>query len=426
MPTLYDHIIKLGISPGYAQDMQDEFAGADTQAWLDGLRAMAELIRDETIQLVPPTAEPWQSVYAAVLARDPATSVADAITDAFEAWPAVSTPLNTTLYAVFLKLPPAGPARPGNRKTRWTASELMATSFPAPLWTVPNLIPVGLSILAGRPKVGKSWLGLQIAIAVAAGGVTLGQQAAQGPVLYLALEDGPRRLKERLATQYAGQATLPITFETEWKPFASGGFPDLRNELQAGGYSFVVIDTLARALGRVDQRDFALMTAVLGELQQLAQARQLAVMAIDHHRKTNGLAADPVDDIIESSAKPGVADTILGLYREKGKHSATLRARGREMEETELALEWDPLSCTWESLGAAGQVQTARFAGDIIDAIRDLTDLGVLATTANIATHLGKDRGYVSHTLAELIRKGRVVKAPKQGLEQPYKLNITP
>src|SRR5712691_6266175 len=79
------------------------------------------------------------------------------------------------------------------------AVELMALELPEPRWAVTGLIPEGLNIFAGRPKSGKSWLMLGIAIAVASGGRALGQVAvAPGDVLYLAMEDSPRRLKERI------------------------------------------------------------------------------------------------------------------------------------------------------------------------------------------------------------------------------------
>ena len=49
-----------------------------------------------------------------------------------------------------------------------TADEILTAAWPEPVWAIPGLLPVGLTILAGRPKVGKSWLALQIALAVAA------------------------------------------------------------------------------------------------------------------------------------------------------------------------------------------------------------------------------------------------------------------
>jgi len=74
-----------------------------------------------------------------------------------------------------------------------TAAELQTKQFPPLRFVVPDLIPEGLTLLAGKPKVGKSWMVLDIAIAVASGRYTLGNlKPEQGDVLYLALEDGGR------------------------------------------------------------------------------------------------------------------------------------------------------------------------------------------------------------------------------------------
>ena len=57
-----------------------------------------------------------------------------------------------------------------DEKTTWTLDELLDADFPEPTWTVPDYIPVGLVSLAGRPKIGKSWMALQLAIAKGSGG----------------------------------------------------------------------------------------------------------------------------------------------------------------------------------------------------------------------------------------------------------------
>ena len=77
-------------------------------------------------------------------------------------------------------------------KTRWTIEELAKAEFAPPRWAVPGIVPVGLSSLAGRPKLGKSWLALQIAVAVGCGGRLFDLKIDPGKVLYLALEDSPR------------------------------------------------------------------------------------------------------------------------------------------------------------------------------------------------------------------------------------------
>ena len=67
-------------------------------------------------------------------------------------------------------------------------------------YVVPGVIVEGLTLFAGKPKIGKSWLLLHAAIAVARGGFTLGDiHCDEGDVLYCALEDNLRRLKSRMA-----------------------------------------------------------------------------------------------------------------------------------------------------------------------------------------------------------------------------------
>jgi hypothetical protein len=85
--------------------------------------------------------------------------------------------------------------RPDPLAAAWTADRLMAATFPEPRWAVPGILLEGVSLLAGPPKVGKSWLSLGLGVGIAAGWTVLGEITVQaGPVLYLALEDTLRRL----------------------------------------------------------------------------------------------------------------------------------------------------------------------------------------------------------------------------------------
>lgn len=238
-------------------------------------------------------------------------------------------------------------------KTSWTVAELYDTDFPEPQWAVPDIVPVGLSFLAGRPKVGKSWLALQIAHAVGTGGMTFDRHVTKGRVLYLALEDGPRRLRNRL-WKHAVPRDANITFETTWRRFTEGGLDDLR--AVAGSYQLVVVDTISRALGKADQSDLADMTLIVGDLQQLALELDIAIIVIDHHRKPAGMISDPIDDIVGLTAKAAVADAVLGLTKQQGKAGAVLKVTGRDIEEQELALSWDAVTCAWQLEGTVEEV----------------------------------------------------------------------
>ena len=90
------------------------------------------------------------------------------------------------------------------------AETLWNTPIPPVRWVVPDLLPAGLSILAGASKAGKSWLCLQIA----RGGQVWGRQVSSQPVLYLCLEDTFNRIQSRLL-QIDGEGGSPnLLFQT--------------------------------------------------------------------------------------------------------------------------------------------------------------------------------------------------------------------
>lgn len=325
------------------------------------------------------------------------------------------------VFAGFAKADPvvaalrAGDPHPPRRA--WTAAELLAAQFPDPKWAVPGLVPSGLTLLAGRPKLGKSWLALQFAVAVATGGTALGRDVQAGKVLYLALEDGPKRLQGRLRRQHA-PATDAIDFRFEWEPLTGQGTTDLFAAVDSGGYALVVVDTISRALGRADQMDLADMNVALGALQRFATDRDFALLLVDHHRKSAGGSGDAIDDVMGSTSKAAVADAAMGIYRERGKKGATLKVTGRDLEEVELALDWDAELHCWQSTNTADGVRAETMQSDILMA---LDEFGGQATAKELAAFLGKIAGNVTRELHELVAKGLVVSVGKVGKTVPYR-----
>src|SRR5215218_278488 len=89
---------------------------------------------------------------------------------------------------------------PADEGIGFSAAELQHMRFPPIKYVVPGYIAEGLTLFAGKPKLGKSWLLLHAAIAVARGGYTLGDvECVEGDVLYCALEDNKRRLQSRMS-----------------------------------------------------------------------------------------------------------------------------------------------------------------------------------------------------------------------------------
>jgi len=76
--------------------------------------------------------------------------------------------------------------------------ELMNTEIPPLKYAIRPILPEGFVCIAGRPKAMKSWTMLKIAYAVQNGKDFMGHKTEQGDVLYLALEDSKRRIKDRV------------------------------------------------------------------------------------------------------------------------------------------------------------------------------------------------------------------------------------
>lgn len=305
------------------------------------------------------------------------------------------------------------------QKTSWTVGELLSTKFPEPDWLIKDFIPTGYISFSGRPKIGKSWGGIQLAHNIGSGQEMLQREIKKRKVLYLALEDNARRLKQRLELQGADKDS-DVIFVTEWKCFDSGGLIDLVQEIEQKRYSVIFIDTISRALGRSDQMDQAKMTSVLGSLQQLTIRYNVSIIAIDHHRKGAGRnGGDHIDDTIGATSKISVADTVMSLYRERGAQQAVLKITGRDVGDQELALRFEETTAQWVYMGDAECIQKSTLKTDIILA---LEEHGGKACAKEIASFLKKRPNNITRALREMVRQGIVRECAKEGVMVPYEL----
>ena len=292
------------------------------------------------------------------------------------------------------------------QKTAFTAAELLATDFPDPVWLVEDLIPIGLLMLAGRPKLGKSWMALQLAAAVATGGRFLDVQVEKRPALYIALEDSPRRLKKRLVQQRVTASSAPaLDIVTEFPgletPDALATLERLRRER---GHRLVIIDTLTRALGAIDQNDNATIGVIVSNLQRWAVTNDVCLLIVDHHRKPGAQADDLVSDIMGATSKTAAADALLGLYRQRGQQDATLKVTGRDIEERELAVKFDQVTGCWQLLGDRDEVQQ----GEQFQAIVNMLKLNLAAPAREIADMTGQKTNHCYERLSTLVERGIV------------------
>ena len=239
-----------------------------------------------------------------------------------------------------------------------SARDLLNKPFAPIRWVVPGILHEGCYILAGAPKLGKSGLALALSIAVASGGIALGvRPVAQGDVLYCDLENGQRRVKDRLESSLMGeQAPAGLFFATEWPQANVGGTLLLDEYLTAHPtIKMVVIDTLQRIRPPGNKADtpYAQDYGAIAPWQALAVKHCICIILIHHTRKQGD--ADFINLISGSTGLTAGADGLMVMARERGKADATLFITSRDTGEQELALksEW-PL---WTLLGDAAEVR---------------------------------------------------------------------
>ena len=235
-------------------------------------------------------------------------------------WPPYDVNLSDRAAIVFIeerhRRRVSGDSMSGVHEKIISAAELVGLTLPEPRRAVPGLFPEGFNLLVGKLKMGKSWLSLSIALAVANGGEVFEKiKVEAGEVFYLALEDNQRRLQDRLK-KILGEDPAPVGLHlvTEWPRLKSGGLEPLETWLSEHPHCrLILIDTLTRIRPpRIRGADLYEEDGTLGSmLQALGHKHHLAVVAVHHTRKAK--ASDIMDTVLGSTGLTGAADSIAVL-----------------------------------------------------------------------------------------------------------------
>jgi hypothetical protein len=296
-------------------------------------------------------------------------------------------------------------------------SDLLQQGFQPIRWSVPGLIPEGVTLLAGAPKLGKSWLALDIAVAVASGGHVFGSiQVDPGEVLYLALEDNDRRMQGRLRKALRGGPCPPGLHFSYDVPTMDDGLLDAISSFAAGhpDLRLVIVDTIKpiRPKEKKNDRLYDADYAVGRPFLRLAAETRLSFLLVHHTNKSR--SEDELDTVSGSTGLAGGVDNILVLKRGRASAEAVLYVTGRDIErEGRFGLFWDASNAMWLLNDDGPTVAMSPERKTVYDVIRDVgpiaaRDIAVVLNPGVAITRDSKEWMRVRRLVGSLRRAGLI------------------
>lgn len=305
-----------------------------------------------------------------------------------------------------------------------SAHELASKSFPPIDFVVAGLIPKGLTVLAGEPKAGKSWLSLDIALSIARGVGCLGERhCKQGDVLYLALEDDEARLQWRIRQILGDEAAWPrcLMLPTEWPRLDAGGIEALEAWMVAqSSPRAIIIDVYERFRSRSRRAAGSYQSEYdeLNLLQALARRRDVAIILVHHLRKGAG-RGDPYQRVMGSTGFVGAVDTVIVLDR--GRTMTRLLARGRDIAEVDDVVAFDDQAMVWRPTYVQAPVSLFPERDRIVQL---LAEKGLPMKPSDVAASLGLKPASVRTTLRRMDLAGEVIRSSYGAYVLPRALPI--
>ncbi len=298
-------------------------------------------------------------------------------------------------------------------------SALLNREFAPLVFLVDELIAKGqLVMLAGRPKSGKSWLVMQLAMCVDSGEPFLARTTRRAKVLYIALEDGERRVYQRARLlKWQPQATAVLFDIAKFDGGQGTPGPGLSQIRQAtADYDLIIIDTLIATLsGAANENDNVQMGMIINELARIAHENEVAIVLVHHTGK--GMSDDVFNTLRGASALRGGYDVGLLLERKNGEREAVLHAESRDVDVGNMTLRQLVNGAGWEYVGDAVEMKQIRAGKATLEAMLELGATGNGLTAKEIAQHRGVSEAAVYKHLKRLLEDGYVDKVENPSTE---------
>lgn len=252
-----------------------------------------------------------------------------------------------------------------------SANELLKKEIPPLRYVIDEICPAGFGILAAPPKYYKSFLALQICIALSKGRKVLGKETHKTKCLYFDLESTDRRPQDRLKAMGIDELNDVDIITQEEMPKVkhrminlSTGF-DLKLEKMLKAhpeYGFIVIDVF-RKIRSEQKRGQSLYDHDYEDIEKLQSiaARNNVCLLLLHHTTKFKDESDPFNNMGGSSGLLGAADFawVIGRDTRKSKDS-TLSITGRDIASQDLTIRFDTKALEWGYVGTVEEVQAQK------------------------------------------------------------------
>ena len=216
-------------------------------------------------------------------------------------------------------------------------------------YAVKTFLPQGLCILGGAPKIGKSWLVLDLCVRIAKGEAIWNMETKRGTALYLCLEDSYARIQERL-NSITDEVPPNIFFAVCAKTMAEGLCDQIRAFVSDHPDTVIAaIDTFQIVRKSDADISYGNDYQEIRILKALADELKITILLVHHLRKQGD--SDPLNKLSGSTGISGAADAayILDVSR-RSQNGATLFCTGRDIDYREIELRFNKEKCLWEVL----------------------------------------------------------------------------
>jgi len=192
-------------------------------------------------------------------------------------------------------------------------SEIMTEDAPTD-FVIEGLLRVGgTTILIGEPKLGKSQMSLDLALAVSRGEAFAGLATKKGRVIYYALEDGEDIVRDRVKSRGLTGMSEDLYIGTT-PPVVEDSTALLEEHIDIFQPSMIIIDTLrAMSVSTGKSENEASFADSIYRIAKVARERGVAAIIVHHTVKAT--TGNPITDARGTSAIAGAVDVVAGLYR---------------------------------------------------------------------------------------------------------------